>query len=490
GLFSPEIILVLDGQVEVMVNVGISLIMENLSNPLISFLVSSILMVFVGEIIPQAICYRHGLAIGAALWWLIFFFMVILSPIVFPLGFLLDKILGEEVGNTYSRKQLKKLIEIHTKENIMGKYGEDGINKTDFIFLKDAFEFSNKNAQQVMTKMEDVFLLDTTDILDYELIERVVMRGHSRIPVCEPLAPDYAKYNTNNILGYIESQDLLLLYNQEHEGNVDSEIFQSELDNAQFSSFDPQTPFSPINIQSKLTIGSIFNQFGHEKVQILNDTILPQVLKQLKKAKSQMAIVYAQDNSNEEQDPISFNEGIITREDIAKVFIGDEDEEKEEDDDDDFELINENEFSDEVNIQSQTSYDQMNLNRKAENVTNDSKHVFESNQEIHSNKEIEMETNSTKQQMMSIAGICGWTFAHMAQLVRISTVFIVPAYDKEGSEQTNVNKNLGLRIKQFDQVPLRSQICQQGLFSPEIILVLDGQVEVCISNRKIMIQVK
>lgn len=31
------------------------------------------------------------------------------------------------------------------------------------------------------------------------------MRGHSRIPVCEPLAPDYAKYNTNNILGYIES---------------------------------------------------------------------------------------------------------------------------------------------------------------------------------------------------------------------------------------------------------------------------------------------
>jgi metal transporter CNNM len=52
-----------------MVNVGMSLIMEDISNGIVAFLVSTVLTVLVGEIIPQSICTRHGLAIGAALWW-------------------------------------------------------------------------------------------------------------------------------------------------------------------------------------------------------------------------------------------------------------------------------------------------------------------------------------------------------------------------------------------------------------------------------------
>ncbi|KAA6360016.1 MAG: putative metal transporter CNNM4, partial [Streblomastix strix] len=122
-------------------HVLVSLLLENLTSPVVSFLISTVLTVFIGEIIPQAICCKYGLAIGAALWWLVFFFMIILSPFVFPLGYILDKILGQEVGSTYNRKQLKKLIEIHMREDIMDKYGEEGINKTDFIFLNDAFEF-------------------------------------------------------------------------------------------------------------------------------------------------------------------------------------------------------------------------------------------------------------------------------------------------------------------------------------------------------------
>jgi hypothetical protein len=44
--------------------------------------------------------------------------------------------LGEEIGTTYNRKQLKKLIEIHSSNEIRKKYGEDGIDRSDFVLLK------------------------------------------------------------------------------------------------------------------------------------------------------------------------------------------------------------------------------------------------------------------------------------------------------------------------------------------------------------------
>jgi metal transporter CNNM len=82
-------------------SVGLSLIMEDISNGFIAFAITTVLTVVVGEIIPQSICTRHGLAIGATMWWfalqkllfikenfrLIMVFMIILAPIVFPLGF-------------------------------------------------------------------------------------------------------------------------------------------------------------------------------------------------------------------------------------------------------------------------------------------------------------------------------------------------------------------------------------------------------------------
>jgi hypothetical protein len=62
--------------------------------------------------------------------------MIVLFPLVYPMGKILDCILGDEVGNTYNRKQLKKLIEIHSEQDIREKYGQTGIDKSDFILLK------------------------------------------------------------------------------------------------------------------------------------------------------------------------------------------------------------------------------------------------------------------------------------------------------------------------------------------------------------------
>ncbi|KAA6358851.1 MAG: putative metal transporter CNNM2 [Streblomastix strix] len=82
----------------VMTNVALSLIIGDIANPIVSFFVSTIITVIFGEIIPQAICSRYALQVGSALWLFVYIIMIILSPVAYPLGMLLDCILGQEGG--------------------------------------------------------------------------------------------------------------------------------------------------------------------------------------------------------------------------------------------------------------------------------------------------------------------------------------------------------------------------------------------------------
>jgi metal transporter CNNM len=61
----------------VMCSIGSSLILEDISNGLIAFVITTVLNVVIGEIIPQSICTKYGLAIGAALWWYVLFIIFI-----------------------------------------------------------------------------------------------------------------------------------------------------------------------------------------------------------------------------------------------------------------------------------------------------------------------------------------------------------------------------------------------------------------------------
>ncbi len=55
------------------------------------------------RIIPQAICTRYGLAIGANLAWLVWIIIVLLFPISWPISLLLDFLLGGEQGTFFRR---------------------------------------------------------------------------------------------------------------------------------------------------------------------------------------------------------------------------------------------------------------------------------------------------------------------------------------------------------------------------------------------------
>ncbi|KAJ8960621.1 hypothetical protein NQ318_013913, partial [Aromia moschata] len=94
----------------VFVNSIFTILLDDLTSGLIAVIFSTIAIVMFGEITPQAVCSRHGLAVGANTIWITKFVMVLTFPLSYPIAKFLDCILGEEIGNVYTRERLKELV--------------------------------------------------------------------------------------------------------------------------------------------------------------------------------------------------------------------------------------------------------------------------------------------------------------------------------------------------------------------------------------------
>lgn len=90
----------------VMVNAAFSILTSDVLSGFWAFLLSSILITIFGEIIPQALCSRFGLAIGAYTVWIVYILMAVLFIVAYPISFILDRILGAEIGTIYNKNEV------------------------------------------------------------------------------------------------------------------------------------------------------------------------------------------------------------------------------------------------------------------------------------------------------------------------------------------------------------------------------------------------
>ncbi|RLU26364.1 hypothetical protein DMN91_000158 [Ooceraea biroi] len=161
----------------VLVNSVFTILLDDLTSGLVAVICSTLAIVIFGEISPQAICSRHGLCIGAKTIYLTKFTMLITCPLSYPISKLLDVLLGEEIGNVYNRERLKELVKVTTEYNDLEK---DEVN-----IIAGALELRKKTVADVMTRIEDVYMLNYNAVLDFETVSEIMKSGFSRIPVYE-----------------------------------------------------------------------------------------------------------------------------------------------------------------------------------------------------------------------------------------------------------------------------------------------------------------
>ncbi|KAL0790613.1 hypothetical protein Bca101_006859 [Brassica carinata] len=175
---------------------GLPIYLDKIFNEYVAIILSVTFVLFVGEVIPQAICSRYGLAVGANLVWLVRILMILSYPISFPVAKMLDWVLGHG-DPLFRRAQLKALVSIHGEA--AGKGGE--LTHDETTIISGALDLTAKTAREAMTPIESIFSLDINSKLDWEAMYKIQTRGHSRIPV-------YSE-NPKNVVGLLLVKSLL-----------------------------------------------------------------------------------------------------------------------------------------------------------------------------------------------------------------------------------------------------------------------------------------
>ncbi|CDW89146.1 UNKNOWN [Stylonychia lemnae] len=257
------------------VSVGsiLSIFMAELTSGLIGVIISTAIIMIFGEILPQSVCSRHALVIGAYTTWILWIFVILLFPIAFPISAILDKILGQEDGEQYNKSKMKRLFEMYEKEKLL--------DPSERKILSAALELQEKTAESVMTNLEETFMLDIDSILDKDLLRHIYTKGFSRIPIYQG--------HREKIVGILMARDLILI-------NPDKQ---------------------------RISIRQLSSILVRNVIQIDHATRLDPILTYFKKGQSHLGII-TKVEQYEDRDPQIKMIGIITLEDIIKELLQNE----------------------------------------------------------------------------------------------------------------------------------------------------------------------
>lgn len=99
-------------------NASSTVILDELTPGMTAVAISTVSIVLFCELLPQSICSRYGLYIGAQTTFITQLLIIITFPISYPLGKLLDLILGHETPSSYNRNQLLEVFKLNKEGSI------------------------------------------------------------------------------------------------------------------------------------------------------------------------------------------------------------------------------------------------------------------------------------------------------------------------------------------------------------------------------------
>ena len=248
--------------------------------------VMTVLVLIFGEITPKTISANNPEKASLVVLKPIKFFVIILTPVVWVFNIItkvIFKLFGVDdngVKPFITEEELKTMVNVSHEEGLLEIEEREIIN--------NVFEFGDMQAKEAMVQRLDIVAIDMEDSYD-EIIELFKTEKLSRMPVYEETIDD--------IIGTLNIKDIIFLSDEEIE-----------------------------NFDIKKYIRDPFFTYEFKKIT--------QLLEEMKKDKSQMAIVV---------DEYGGTAGLITIEDLVEVIVGDIEDEYDEEEDE-IQVINSNEF--------------------------------------------------------------------------------------------------------------------------------------------------
>ncbi|PAV21673.1 hypothetical protein PNOK_0163000 [Pyrrhoderma noxium] len=166
----------------VIVNESLPIFLDSAIGGGVAAVIISTALIVIFGVIPQAVCARYGLGVGATCAPLVLTLMYMFAPIAWPIAKLLDYVLGANEEHTYKKAELRSFLQFH-------RHGEEPLRDDEINILNAVLELNTKKVVEIMTPIKHVTTLSADAILDHGLMDKILVSGYSRFPVHEPGKP-------------------------------------------------------------------------------------------------------------------------------------------------------------------------------------------------------------------------------------------------------------------------------------------------------------
>mmetsp|Transcript_7852 Transcript_7852/g.12773 ORF Transcript_7852/g.12773 Transcript_7852/m.12773 type:complete len:640 (+) Transcript_7852:40-1959(+) len=234
---------------------------------------------FIGEILPQAVCTKYALQVGACMVpfaqvWIALFYIL-----AKPIAAVLWVTLKREMGTAKSRAEIFARLKEEANMNEAQNAQEEAERIASKV-AEGAMLFRNKEAHEVMTPLNDAYMLPSSTRLGYTAIKNIFDTGFTRIPVYGNTKNDYR--------GLLVTKDLMLA--------------------------DPE---------DEMKLGDFIQIFQRKVETFYQGTKLAEVLIKFKQGGTHMGLV-REVNTQIDVRPCFEIRGVITLEDVIEEILQDE----------------------------------------------------------------------------------------------------------------------------------------------------------------------
>jgi len=230
----------------------------------VGFLLITTLHIVFGELAPKSIAIRKAESTTLAIAYPLYWFFIVFKPFIWLMNLFSNIVLNiigiKPVGEheIHSVEELRLLVDQSKQGGV--------IQAENYEIIKNAFDFTDHNAKQILVPRHDIFALNI-ELTSKEIVEKVLENGYSRIPIYED--------SLDNILGIVYTKDIFREY------------------------------FKKPNLKIKDLL--------HPVYYVYENKLISEILTEFQKQHIHLAIV---------MDEFGSTQGIITLEDILEELVG------------------------------------------------------------------------------------------------------------------------------------------------------------------------